>query len=210
MQKKLAVKIKIERQMRSWSQIQLAEAAGLSLRTVQRVETDGHCSAETLLAIAGAFNLDIREFTSLVNMSDDSLWTADRRMINRFPFLWPRLLLIIAGVTTFSALIFLFFALQELTLRSLIFIMASTVVILCGVYTLARFGKHRLENCKTGLLFIGWVFSALGAAGLVWTLHLGITSGDFEYYGFVINGLLMTQGFLSILFVTYFDVRRNA
>jgi len=47
------------REERSWSQERLADAAGLSLRTVQRVESEGNASAETRLALAGAFGVDV-------------------------------------------------------------------------------------------------------------------------------------------------------
>jgi len=45
------------RELRGWSQEQLAEAAGLGVRTVQRVESDGRASAETRTCLAAAFNV---------------------------------------------------------------------------------------------------------------------------------------------------------
>ncbi len=50
---------------RAWSQAQLAEIASLSIRTIQRAEKLGSCSYETLLAIASAFDIDVRELTAL-------------------------------------------------------------------------------------------------------------------------------------------------
>ena len=47
---------KIRRQ-RAWSQEQLASVAGLSLRTIQRVEADGSASLETNMALASAFGV---------------------------------------------------------------------------------------------------------------------------------------------------------
>ncbi len=47
------------RKQRSWSQDQLATVAGLSLRTVQRIEKDGACSLETSQALASVFELDV-------------------------------------------------------------------------------------------------------------------------------------------------------
>ncbi|MDG1819694.1 MAG: helix-turn-helix transcriptional regulator [Porticoccaceae bacterium] len=46
------------RRQKSWSQEQLASIAGLSLRTVQRIEKEGICSLESSQAIASAFELD--------------------------------------------------------------------------------------------------------------------------------------------------------
>ncbi len=51
------------RDERAWSQERLAEIAGLSLRTVQRVESDGNASHETRLALAGAFGVDLAELS---------------------------------------------------------------------------------------------------------------------------------------------------
>ena len=60
-----ADKIKQLRKERAWSQAQLADVASLSIRTIQRAEKLGSCSYETLLAIASAFDIDVRELTSL-------------------------------------------------------------------------------------------------------------------------------------------------
>lgn len=51
--------IKSLREAKAWSQAHLAEAAGLSLRTVQRVEAEGTASPETRLAIAGALGVPV-------------------------------------------------------------------------------------------------------------------------------------------------------
>ncbi|WP_428992097.1 helix-turn-helix domain-containing protein [Pseudoxanthomonas suwonensis] len=56
------------REARNWSQEQLANAAGLSLRTIQRVETDGTASRETRVCLAAA--LDV-EATSLADVPLD-------------------------------------------------------------------------------------------------------------------------------------------
>lgn len=47
-------KVKEERAARGWSQQHLADAADLSLRTVQRVENLGAASPETMLALQSA------------------------------------------------------------------------------------------------------------------------------------------------------------
>ena len=53
--------VKKLREARAWSQDHLAEMAGLSLRTIQRVEADGTASAETKMAIASAFGIAAEE-----------------------------------------------------------------------------------------------------------------------------------------------------
>lgn len=51
--------IKGLRQDRSWSQEQLAELSGLSLRTVQRIESSNIISRDSLAALAAAFDIDV-------------------------------------------------------------------------------------------------------------------------------------------------------
>ena len=53
-------KIKEAREARGWTQEQLALAADIETRTVQRVESGLTRSPETLQAIAGAFDVDLR------------------------------------------------------------------------------------------------------------------------------------------------------
>ncbi|GGY88023.1 hypothetical protein GCM10011613_36320 [Cellvibrio zantedeschiae] len=48
-----------ERELRAWSQSHLAEVAGLSMRTVQRIETSGSASLESAKAIAAAFDTQV-------------------------------------------------------------------------------------------------------------------------------------------------------
>ncbi len=58
-----AKKIKRWREERSWSQDHLAEAAGLSLRTVQRIENGESASRDSVMALAAAFNVDVISLT---------------------------------------------------------------------------------------------------------------------------------------------------
>jgi transcriptional regulator with XRE-family HTH domain len=54
-------RIKKLRTERAWSQEKLAELAGLSTRTVQRLERGEACAAHTLRAVATAFKIDVGE-----------------------------------------------------------------------------------------------------------------------------------------------------
>ena len=51
------------REQKAWTQEHLAAAAVISARTIQRAE-EGTMSAETLSAIAGALNVDLKEITN--------------------------------------------------------------------------------------------------------------------------------------------------
>lgn len=57
-------RVKELRNRRGWTQIHLAEAAEISLRTIQRMEALHSHSAETLLAVAAAFGVDARDLTA--------------------------------------------------------------------------------------------------------------------------------------------------
>lgn len=69
--------IKDLRLQKSWTQEQLAGAAGLSLRTIQRVEKDGVCSLETNQALAAVFSLD--QGTLRLNSAEEKFDAAHRR-----------------------------------------------------------------------------------------------------------------------------------
>lgn len=53
--------IKQLRSDRQWSQEQLGEACGLNLRTIQRLETTGKGSMESVRALAAVFELDAKQ-----------------------------------------------------------------------------------------------------------------------------------------------------
>jgi transcriptional regulator with XRE-family HTH domain len=52
--------IKETRINRGWTQAQLAELCAVNIRTIQRVESDGTASLETTMALAAAFDLEIK------------------------------------------------------------------------------------------------------------------------------------------------------
>jgi DNA-binding XRE family transcriptional regulator len=57
-QAKIAVAVlKRLRKAKAWSQEHLAQAANISVRTVQRMEAEGVCSAESKLAVAAALDI---------------------------------------------------------------------------------------------------------------------------------------------------------
>ena len=56
--------LKCFRREKSWSQEKLANAAGLSLRTIQRVENTGIASLETKLALSSTLNVSIEQLSS--------------------------------------------------------------------------------------------------------------------------------------------------
>ena len=71
-----AVLIRELRKQRAWSQDQLASIAGLSLRTVQRIEKEGVCSLESSQAIASAFELNAAslQIDTAKELGDRGVW----------------------------------------------------------------------------------------------------------------------------------------
>ena len=61
------VQVKRLREEKSWSQEHLASAAGLSTRTVQRVEAEGVGSNETRLALAAALAVPVAKLAPAVD-----------------------------------------------------------------------------------------------------------------------------------------------
>ena len=83
------------REARHWSQEQLAAAAGLGLRTVQRVEADGVASRETRVCLAAALDTDVSAMLDAGPGPGPGPIAAARGQ--------PWMLLVMAGVLVFAA-----------------------------------------------------------------------------------------------------------
>ena len=56
-----------------------------------------------------------------------------------------------------------------------------------------------MRTVRPGLMSLGsLLLVALGAATIVWTLHLALVTGDAEYYMLVYGGSLIVQGISSL------------
>jgi len=62
--------VKRLREKRGWTQEQLAECCGLSVRTIQRVERGENASLETLQSLASVFEVDISKLTEEITVID--------------------------------------------------------------------------------------------------------------------------------------------
>ncbi|HEY6124562.1 MAG TPA: helix-turn-helix transcriptional regulator [Steroidobacteraceae bacterium] len=71
--------VKRLREAKSWTQEHLASAAGVSLRTVQRLEADGSASAESRLAIAAALGVPVDS----IHLAPDSVESASAAELRR-------------------------------------------------------------------------------------------------------------------------------
>ena len=64
------------RERKSWSQEHLADASGLSVRTVQRVEMENIASAETRLALAAALDVPVADLMPAASSTHTTVATA--------------------------------------------------------------------------------------------------------------------------------------
>lgn len=62
--------VKKLRAEKNWSQEQVATFSGLSIRTIQRVESGQSASLETLKSLASVFEVDISKLTEEITMID--------------------------------------------------------------------------------------------------------------------------------------------
>ena len=72
--------VKNLRESKAWTQEHLATAAGVSLRTIQRMEADGSASAESRLAIAAALGVPVENIHLALEVGE-SAQSAELRRI---------------------------------------------------------------------------------------------------------------------------------
>ena len=74
-------------------------------------------------------------------------------------------------------------------------LLAGSSVIVIGALT----WLGSVRTIKPSLMAVSSLFLVvLGAGTVMWTLHLGLVSGDKEYYMFLYGGSLMMQGTASL------------
>lgn len=77
-------------------------------------------------------------------------------------------------------------------------LVAATIIAACGWLTWRRASAPILEM---PLLAAALLTLILGAAGSVWTIHLGLATGDFEFWALGINLLLIGQAVTTVLWL---------
>ena len=78
--------VKRLRSEKNWSQEQLSEACGLSLRTIQRFENSGKASIESVRVLAAIFNVDPNE---LILIEKDERMTPFEAIKTSFTLVFP-------------------------------------------------------------------------------------------------------------------------
>ncbi len=71
------------RLQRGWSQAELAQFSGLSVRTIQRIENGAAPGLETLKSLAAVFDMEASDFqTEAQNMDKTAITEEERRAMN--------------------------------------------------------------------------------------------------------------------------------
>ncbi len=119
-----------------------------------------------------------------------------------------RILLILwAGFTSLIAVansVFVFMFPDGSALWNTSRFLASVFIIIVGVLTWSFVGlKSSKNNLRQFLSFCSIGLVVLGIFGTLHAFYLGQTTGDFEYYLFPINMLLIGQGALTFWFLRH-------
>ncbi|MGB7338359.1 MAG: DUF805 domain-containing protein [Phototrophicaceae bacterium] len=77
-------RLKTLRAAKNWSQEQLSEACGLSLRTIQRLENGGNASIESVRALAEIY--DVNSTDLILSESDESMTPFEAVKMSLFKF----------------------------------------------------------------------------------------------------------------------------
>lgn len=196
----LGEKIRQMRMHRSWPQAQLAEVAGVSTRTVQRLERSGKCSHETLLGVAQAFDVDVRELTGMLY--------SERRSSVGDPTLASRYFRRILMASWVSGLLR-----RRLFLFALLYVVLLAMVVGYGIYRFDIFDTVPPPPRDNALLeFYQAYDNFLRAVGLLLALYLGIWSAFWgvarrralQGFGLFLAGVMVSAAILSLLPWIYF------
>lgn len=113
--------VKELRRKRGWTQEQLAQASGLSLRTIQRVEAESKASIETKVCLAATFEVELSELDvqseAVANISKAKsskpifVILLASVAVSLLGLLWsePRIVFIVANAISIWAFIYLMF-----------------------------------------------------------------------------------------------------
>jgi transcriptional regulator with XRE-family HTH domain len=100
-------KLIIERGQRAWSQTQLADVSGLSLRTIQRIEKNGKASLESVKALASVYSLNITDL-HIVNSQQLNQTVTTDPVVKVFCFLSQSAKVLTTTVFILATLVVLF------------------------------------------------------------------------------------------------------
>ncbi|WP_299772732.1 helix-turn-helix transcriptional regulator [uncultured Pseudoteredinibacter sp.] len=99
-------KLKQLREHRAWSQSHLADVAGVSLRTIQRVEKSGVASPETVKAICASYSIDVADLLEQQSIVSNTAFGGEiaiaRPWLNPLAIKYSAIAFIVAFIIAFA------------------------------------------------------------------------------------------------------------
>ena len=167
-----------ERHQRAWSQTQLAEISGLSLRTIQRIEKNGNASLESVKSLASVYNLKITDLR-IVKFDEVNLPENNQPVMVNFCLLSLTAKILTTTVFILSTLVFLFMLWTNIPpvawineLRDVIFsdqLSVYTLKIISSILTMI--------STLALAIFVGILFDAFRNEGFYHSMKCLILSG---------------------------------
>ena len=138
------ITLKQHRENKGWTQDLLAHTTGLSLRTIQRIESNGRASAESVLAISSALEV----LPSDLQSSDSTIHVNWKRGI------------IMSGVITLTLIIVLIISLFNLASDVVHYIDGPTIIFFCSFLVLITILGHGIDGIKRSLTGLKFMFAS--------------------------------------------------
>ncbi|GGF83565.1 helix-turn-helix domain-containing protein [Alteromonas lipolytica] len=91
-----ALQVRTLRQQHQWTQQQLAEMCGVSLRTIQRIEKEGNAATETVMSLCAVFEIP-QQTLRVVPAPDTETWQTVRVGRQLFSILTALVIGVISG-----------------------------------------------------------------------------------------------------------------
>jgi DNA-binding XRE family transcriptional regulator len=179
MEKELMINSTVVKELRKksgWSQEQLANAAGLSLRTIQRVESESKASMETKICLAATFQISLESLN--VNTATQVADTKPNRAI-----------LVLLTCSVFISAISLLINISN-PISFIANLVAVFSIIYCGFkwyFSASSTSKYSLKShVRTGFIFLA-IFSIFGVLGnigpsIVRTMFLSLVMFSLIFY----------------------------
>jgi len=129
--------------------------------------------------------------------------------------MFRRSMTVLAAVTSIYAGLHVVFSLLNDPTALLTYVKAALALVVLAYGWLIlqwQWGSRELSEMRRWAVIVGGLsLIEIGTANIVWTAHLGLVSGDWEYYGFVGGSLISMLGALAVIWFAWplLEARRD-
>ena len=128
------------RKQKYWSQDQLAQMSGLSIRTIQRIERDQKAGLESLKALSAVFDIEISELQREAVDAAGIITAEQNDQVRKEAYAeGVKGVYKLAGLAIFSLISTFIFVVDETTEWGFIGLMAVSWAVIIGVYAINTF-----------------------------------------------------------------------